>query len=154
MSDPLGMDGLLPNVTTAATAQTVQARDGEDALSGLDYQAFLKLLVEQLKNQDPTEPMDSTDYLAQLATYANVEQNIRTNDRLAEILAGISMNQGSDLLGRTVSTLDGAVSGRVVSYEILDGGVNLVLADGRKLPLGPGVVVSGDAATDSGTAAA
>ena len=151
MSDLLGVDGLVPSVTTGSAPQVTGE---QDALSGLDYQAFLKLLVEQLKNQDPTEPMDSTDYLAQLATYANVEQNIRTNDRLEEILTSISMNQGSDLLGRTVTTLDGSVSGRVVSFEILDGGVNLVLADGQKLPLGPGVVVSEDSAADSGTTTA
>ena len=34
----------------------------------VDYQAFLKLLVAQMKNQDPTSPMESTDYVAQLAT--------------------------------------------------------------------------------------
>jgi flagellar basal-body rod modification protein FlgD len=139
MSDILGVDGLLPGQTTG----TVTRVDEEsDALAGLDYQAFLKLLVEQMKNQDPTEPMDSTDYMAQLATFANVEQNIRTNDRLEEILSGILMDQGSSLLGKVVSSADGSISGRVVSYEIIEGGVNLVLEDGQKLPLGPGVVVS------------
>ncbi len=151
MSEVPGVDNLLPRMTTT----TILQETGEqDALSGLDHQAFLKLLVEQLKHQDPTQPMDGTDYLAQLATYANVEQNIRTNDRLAEILTRLSMNQGSDLLGRTVSTLDGSVSGRVVAFEILDGGVNLVLADGQKLPLGPGVVVSETADANGGTATA
>ena len=118
-----------------------------NGLGGLDYQAFLRLLVEQMRHQDPTEPMDGTEYMAQLATFADVEQGLRANDRLEEILMTLSMNQASDLLGRTVSTLDGSISGRVVSYEIYINGVNLVLDDGTKLPFGPGIVISEDDAT-------
>ena len=45
----------------------------------MDYNAFLKLLIAQMKNQDPTEPMTSTQYMAQFATFSQVEQSIKTN---------------------------------------------------------------------------
>ncbi len=136
-----GIDTLSP-AGSAGVSQAARESAGKDALAGMDYQAFLKLLVEQMKNQDPTNPMDGTEYMAQLATFAQVEQTVRANARLEEILTALSMTQGSDLLGRTVSTMDGSVSGVVSAVEILDGGVKLVLEDGTRLPYGPDLVVS------------
>ena len=45
----------------------------------VDYQSFLKLLMAQMKNQDPTKPMESTEYVAQLATFSQVEQSVQMN---------------------------------------------------------------------------
>ena len=132
----------LPPANPGGTPRPTQEKTDKDALAGMDYQAFLKLLVEQMKNQDPTNPMDGTEYMAQLATFAQVEQTVRANARLEEILTSLSMAQGSDLLGRTVSTMDGSVSGVVSAVEILDGGVKLVLQDGTRLSYGPDLVVS------------
>ena len=132
----------LPPANPGGAPRPTQEKTGKDALAGMDYQAFLKLLVEQMKNQDPTNPMDGTEYMAQLATFAQVEQTVRANARLEEILTSLSMTQGSDLLGRTVSTMDGSVSGVVSAVEILDGGVKLVLQDGTRLSYGPDLVVS------------
>ena len=61
--------------------------------ASLDYDAFLKLLVAELKNQDPTEPMKSTDYVAQLATFSNVEQAIQTNSKLDSLLSSTALAQ-------------------------------------------------------------
>ena len=46
---------------------------------------FLKLLTTQMQNQDPLNPIDSTDYAAQLATFSGVEQQVRTNSLLADL---------------------------------------------------------------------
>ena len=48
-----------------------------------DFETFLKLLTAQLRNQDPLQPMDSTEFVAQLASFSAVEQQVRANDRLA-----------------------------------------------------------------------
>jgi flagellar basal-body rod modification protein FlgD len=48
--------------------------------------AFLKLLVEQLKHQDPLAPQDGTQFVAQLAQFNSLEQLISINDRLGEVI--------------------------------------------------------------------
>lgn len=53
-----------------------------------DFETFLKMLTTQLQNQDPLNPIDSTDYAVQLATFAGVEQQVQTNDLLKSLGAG------------------------------------------------------------------
>lgn len=50
-----------------------------------DFTTFLKMLTTQMQNQDPLNPIDSTDYAAQLATFSGVEQQVRTNSLLADL---------------------------------------------------------------------
>lgn len=107
-----------------------------------NYNAFLQLLVTQLQHQDPMKPMDPTQTVTQLATFAQVEQSVQTNALLAALADNSALSQASALVGRTVSTADGAISGVVKSVMIADGGLIAVLGDGRKIPLGPGVTIS------------
>src|SRR5690606_27521764 len=120
----------------ASTAQTAQSR------STVDYDAFLQLLIAQMKNQDPTQPMESTEYVAQLAAFSNVEQAVQTNAKLDSLMAALSLSQADGLIGRTVTSEDGSVTGEVMALRIVSGGAVAVLADGRELALGPGVTVA------------
>ena len=52
------------------------------AAASIDYNAFLRLLIAQMKNQDPTKPMDLAQFMAQLASFSNVEQGIKMNQKL------------------------------------------------------------------------
>ncbi len=61
-----------------------------------DFDSFLTLLTAQLENQDPLEPIDSTEFVAQLASFSSVEQLIGVNDQI-EALAAQSL--GSDIAG-------------------------------------------------------
>ena len=77
------------NVTgtsTATSGQTTTPTAGTSALAG-DFTTFLKMLTTQLQNQDPLNPIESSDYAVQLATFSGVEQQVRTN-QLLEALAG------------------------------------------------------------------
>ncbi len=58
-----------------------------------DFDTFLKLLTAQIRNQDPLEPADSTAYTAQLATFSNVEQAVKTNDLLAQMISRLDGQQ-------------------------------------------------------------
>jgi flagellar basal-body rod modification protein FlgD len=128
----------------SATNPTVTATSGAGDLrkTQLDYSAFLRLLVAQMKNQDPTEPVDSTQYLAQLASFSAVEQSIKTNSKLDSILATLSLGQADALIGRTVTSADGSVTGKVEALRIEADGTYAVLEGGRRLALGQGVTVS------------
>lgn len=61
-----------------------------------DFETFLKLLTTQMRNQDPLKPVESTEFVAQLASFSAVEQQIRSNDRLDSILAALG-GDGSGL---------------------------------------------------------
>jgi flagellar basal-body rod modification protein FlgD len=50
-----------------------------------DFNTFLRMLTVQMKNQDPLNPIDSADYAVQLATFSGVEQQVRTNQLLADL---------------------------------------------------------------------
>jgi flagellar basal-body rod modification protein FlgD len=108
----------------------------------LDYDAFLKLLIAQMQNQDPTKPMDSTQFVAQLASFSNVEQGIKTNSKLDSLMTAIAFNQAEGMIGRVVTSADGKTSGVVESVRIITGGAVAQLANGKEIPLDAGVTVS------------
>lgn len=115
--------------STASKAQTV------------DYQSFLRLLVAQMKNQDPTAPMDSTDYVAQLATFSQVEQSVQINAKLDGILQASTFAQAGDLIGREIESADGKIKGTVESVRLYSDGIMAKLTDGQELPVWAGVVI-------------
>jgi len=108
----------------------------------VNYDSFLTLLVAQLKNQDPTEPRDSAQYIAQLATFSNVEQSIKSNAKLDQLMTAFALSQADDVIGRTVTSADGSISGQVTALKVVTGGALAILANGVELPLGAGVVIS------------
>ena len=75
--------------------------DAKNALSS-DFDTFLKMLTVQVQNQDPLNPVDSTDYATQLATFSSVEQQVQTNDLLRAIggtLGGNALQEMSGWIG-------------------------------------------------------
>lgn len=67
-----------------ATALSSQRKQNTAALAS-DFETFLKMLTAQARFQDPLEPIDSSEYAAQLAQFSMVEQQVLTNDLLAEL---------------------------------------------------------------------
>ena len=84
---------------TTASAPATAATAAAPAAISSDFETFLKMLTTQLQNQDPLNPLDSTDFAVQLATFAGVEQQVRSNDLLAGLsdqmaLLGVSQFAG------------------------------------------------------------
>ena len=115
---------------------------GSKSRSQLDYDAFLQLLIAQMKNQDPTQPMESTEYIAQLAAFSNVEQAVQTNAKLDSLMAALSLSQADGVIGRTVSSADSDISGKVTALRVAEGGTVLILDNGQELPFGPGITIT------------
>ena len=88
-------------ISDAATANMMPAptTGGMGADSASDFDMFLTMLTAQIRNQDPLEPMDSADYAVQLATFSGVEQQVKTNDALAALAAGMNAGGLSDIAG-------------------------------------------------------
>jgi len=109
------MQELAPTTsTTPATAAPtpVSASTGDEttetagvSVPASDFETFLKLLTAQLRNQDPLKPLDSTEFVAQLASFSAVEQQINTNTKLDSLLSALSntgIDEASRLIGRNV----------------------------------------------------
>lgn len=120
-------------IATSPNARPERPQDARIGDATLDYKAFLKLLVSQLQNQDPLEPMKSSDYVAQLATFSQVERTMESNERLNSILESSRIDQASSLVGKKVRSADGQTAGVVVTATIGPDGVFVQLDSGAEL---------------------
>ena len=73
-----------PSTTTSISAANAPANSSAARITS-DFDTFLRMLTVQMQNQDPLNPIDSADYAVQLATFSGVEQQVRTNQLLAEM---------------------------------------------------------------------
>jgi len=81
--------------TSATTASLGQQAATSQSNLNEDLNKFLTLLVTQLQNQDPLEPLDTHEFTAQLVDFANVEQQIQQNSHLESLIAAQSTGQAA-----------------------------------------------------------
>jgi flagellar basal-body rod modification protein FlgD len=101
----MAVSSTISDIQSAAAANQ-QATDTANANKGttLDKNAFLSLLTEQLKNQDPTQPMDNTAFVAQLAQFSSLEQMSNVNNNLTKLITaqGTSLQTtAASMVGKT-----------------------------------------------------
>ncbi|WP_146347485.1 flagellar hook capping FlgD N-terminal domain-containing protein [Phaeobacter marinintestinus] len=84
------------SVGTQGAAADAQTQVRATALAS-DFETFLKMLTAQAKYQDPLEPIDSSEYAAQLAQFSMVEQQVQTNEALAALHADIGLSNMAGL---------------------------------------------------------
>ena len=87
---------IIGDITQTATRPQLSNADESNGLAS-DFDTFLQLLTAQIRNQDPLNPADSTEFVAQLATFSNVEQAVQTNDLLKEMSAQMSLQNMSEM---------------------------------------------------------
>ncbi len=93
------------STTTSTATSTATATADAAKKSTVDYESFLKLLTAQLRNQDPLAPMDATQFMTQLAQLSTVEQSMKSNDTLTQVLDTLKssgMRMDMAFLGRKV----------------------------------------------------
>jgi len=89
----------LSGTTSASYASgAAAAASGSGAISA-DFETFLRMLTTQLQNQDPLNPMESTEFAVQLATFSGVEQQVQTNQQLAALSAQFAVMGMAQLAG-------------------------------------------------------
>lgn len=98
--------------STPSPAATTPAATTKSATAiNADFQTFLKLLTTQMQNQDPLKPLDSTEFVAQLASFSAVEQQVQSNDKLDGILDALGGSSAGGLaawIGREVRATSAA----------------------------------------------
>ncbi|MFC3126118.1 flagellar hook assembly protein FlgD [Pseudoroseomonas globiformis] len=91
------------SVAQASIGPTTQLKSSSE-----DFDRFLTLLTAQMKHQDPMQPTDPTQFVAQLAQFSQVEQQTKSNTYLKTISEALtnsgSLSENAALLGRTVQT--------------------------------------------------
>ncbi|WBU60434.1 flagellar basal body rod modification protein [Paracoccus albus] len=91
----------------AAPTKPLKEPTGKALIVGGDFQTFLKMLTAQIKNQDPLNPMEGSDFAVQLATFSGVEQQVHTNNLLKNLTESGGANAlaaYSDWIGKQVRT--------------------------------------------------
>lgn len=112
----------ISQIGSAQTQQQTGSSGSSSVLGNGDFQTFLKMLTAQIKNQDPLNPMEGTDFAVQLATFSGVEQQVRTNTLLAalaenSILGDLSKYSG--WIGREVlSSAPASFDGDPISVSV------------------------------------
>jgi flagellar basal-body rod modification protein FlgD len=95
---PLYSSSSVRETAAQMVAKDREAKDAKAALSS-DFDTFLKMLTVQVQNQDPLNPVDSTDYATQLATFSSVEQQVLTNDLLRAMSGALGGNALQEMSG-------------------------------------------------------
>jgi flagellar basal-body rod modification protein FlgD len=97
------------STTGASTSSSTTSNSAMNQLSG-NFDMFLKLLTTQLQNQDPLDPMDTSQFTQQLVEYSQVEQQIDSNTNLQTLISqGTSQSAAyaTGYLGKTVTVSGG-----------------------------------------------
>ncbi len=83
--------------------------------AALDREDFLKILITQLTHQDPTQPMEDREFIAQMAQFSTLEQMVNMGDDIGRVSGLIAKSHALGLLGRVVTLTAGEekVTGRV-----------------------------------------
>ena len=93
---------------------------------------FLELLVTQLKNQDPLDPVTNEDFVAQLAQFSSLEQLVSLNSNMASMVSLQQVAQASALIGKTVAWMDSESNeqtGVVSAVTLTSDGITLKVGD-------------------------
>jgi len=148
----MAVQSTISQIQDAGTTAKANAADPTKGSNALGKNEFLKLLTAQLQQQDPTQPMDSTAFVSQLAQFSSLEQMNNVNDTLTKMLTSQDtalQTTSAGMVGKTavfntdqVSLTQGKPATINVTLSQTAGNVNLIIQDQsgktvRKMGLGP-----------------
>lgn len=132
----MDLNTALSGADLARTKATVDAfnktlNEGKLPSNGLGKDDFLKILITQLQHQDPSQPMDDKEFIAQMAQFSSLEQMTNMSQNFSRLQGLLASSEASQVLGRTVLIQDGSnvVTGQV--SEVVRGDVPLVCVNGN-----------------------
>ena len=90
-------------------------QNGRQVSNELGKDDFLKLLITQLSNQDPTSPMENTEFITQMAQFSSLEQMTNMSTSFSKMASFINSSEAASTLGKTVelNVGDASVTGIV-----------------------------------------
>ncbi len=91
--------------TTSIDQTTATSEQQGPGLNDIDVDQFLKLLVAELQNQDPLNPMDNSELVQQINTIREISATTELSDTLNSVLLGQNTATASSLIGKSVTAL-------------------------------------------------
>ena len=122
----------MPNMQEIVDKSNTNTNDDERNVGELGKDDFIKLLITQLRHQDPMNPVEDKEFIGQMAQFSALEQ-------MQNVSAGINSVRGSTLLGKEVKAAVSSQSGEVSEVEgtvtsvKMSKGDTLVVVDGREI---------------------
>jgi flagellar basal-body rod modification protein FlgD len=92
--------------TGSSASSATSAASSSSGFNGLDSTAFLKLLITQLQNQDPTQPTSNEELLQQLSAMRSLQSNIELSDTLKSFASNQDLTAGASFLGKSITGTD------------------------------------------------
>lgn len=92
--------------TSSATSSATNSQSTKDAFSALDMDEFIALMIAELQNQDPMDPMDNTQMLEQIGQIREIGSNDRLSESLDAVLLGQNMSTANSMIGQTIMAMD------------------------------------------------
>lgn len=118
------------NASMAANEANKKNKTGEPGeKNGLGKDSFLKLLVTELRHQDPTKPMEDRDFIAQMAQFSSLEQMSNINKEMRNLVASSKSSEAYGMLGRDIEAYNPANNRKI------QGTVNSVFFKGDEVML-------------------
>lgn len=134
----------LSNSANLVNSQST-AKDG----SQLGKDDFVKLLMQQMRNQDPLEPQSNSESIAQMAQFSSLEQSTNLNSSFQDLARMLTMNSlatSAHVIGKYATVQNGSeeVSGKVISTSLKDGEVmiKLQVEEGNEITAKLGSVIA------------
>jgi flagellar basal-body rod modification protein FlgD len=121
---------------SSAAAPAVKGSSGRNTLSRDD---FYKIMISELTNQDPFQPVDNQQFLQQLSSLQTLDATGKLTDGIDKLVLGQQLSSASSLIGKTVKTPDGttgnSLQGTVQKVQVQGSDVELLLDGNRKVKL-------------------
>jgi flagellar basal-body rod modification protein FlgD len=143
----------IANMNKAASSSTSSSSSSSSYSS--DYNTFLTILTTELKNQDPTSPLDTTQFTNQLVQFSNLEQSMSANSKLQSLVDSTKTGQTTaalGYLGHKITALGNSLpldgsSGGNIQYTLAGNAgqvtVSIVNTAGQTVTQVPGTATSG-----------
>jgi flagellar basal-body rod modification protein FlgD len=97
----------------------------------LDKDDFMKILITQLTHQDPTQPMEDKEFIAQMAQFSSLEQMTNMSQSFGKLQGMLSSSQAMGMLGQKVEVTEGDKAITGVVSEVVRGDYPQLRVDGK-----------------------
>ncbi len=124
--------------TSAVNGNTPAAASAGNSFASLTSSDFLRVMINELANQDPLNPQDSAKLVEQFSNLRNIESQLKLQEKLEALVMQNQVASAGGLIGKLVSGIDDtntAVAGLVTSVRVQDGKAFLELDTGKTLAM-------------------